>query len=58
MLEFVDRKDWDDPAHEWRRLFSELLGTFLLLLVVAGGGSLVGQGQIALAAARRITRFG
>jgi aquaporin Z len=32
MLEF------DDPALEWRRLFSELLGTFLLVLAGAGGG--------------------
>jgi aquaporin Z len=30
--------DFDDPAHEWRRLFSELLGTFLLVLAGAGGG--------------------
>ena len=27
-LEFGDRKDFDDPRREWRRLFSELLGTF------------------------------
>ena len=30
--------EWDDPKLEWRRLFSELLGTFLLVLVAAGGG--------------------
>src|SRR5438045_8467483 len=29
--------DFDDPRHEWRRLFSELLGTFFLVLVGAGG---------------------
>jgi hypothetical protein len=29
--------DFDDPKHEWRRLFSELLGTFFLVLVGAGG---------------------
>jgi aquaporin Z len=29
--------DFDDPGLEWRRLFSELLGTFLLVLVGAGG---------------------
>ena len=35
----VDRiKDFDDPHQEWRRLFSELLGTFFLVLVAAGGG--------------------
>src|SRR5437773_3699196 len=28
--------DFDDPRHEWRRLFSELLGTFFLVLVGAG----------------------
>ncbi len=51
MLEFGDRTDFDDPRHEWRRLFSELLGTFFLVLVAAGGGILVGEGQISLAAA-------
>ena len=30
MLEFGDRKDFDDPRREWRRLFSELLGDVLL----------------------------
>lgn len=30
-------KDFHDQAYEWRRLFSELLGTFLLVLVAAGG---------------------
>src|SRR5947208_10827767 len=35
-LEFT-RRNFDDPALEWRRLFSEVLGTFLLVLVGAGG---------------------
>jgi aquaporin Z len=30
--------DFNDPHQEWRRLFSELFGTFLLVLVAAGGG--------------------
>jgi aquaporin Z len=51
MLEFGDRQDFDDPKLEYRRLFSELLGTFALVLVAAGGGILVGKGQITLAAA-------
>jgi aquaporin Z len=51
MLEFGDRADFDDPSLEYRRLFSELLGTFALVLVAAGGGILVGEGQISLAAA-------
>ena len=32
--------DFQDPRQEWRRLFSELLGTFFLVLVAAGGGML------------------
>jgi len=39
----VDRiSDFKDPRQEWRRLFSELLGTFLLVMVAAGGG-MMGQ---------------
>jgi aquaporin Z len=30
--------NFNDPRQEWRRLFSELLGTFFLVLVAAGGG--------------------
>src|SRR5436305_6867111 len=30
--------DFQDPRQEWRRLFSELYGTFLLVIVAAGGG--------------------
>jgi len=35
-------EDFDDPRQEWRRLFSEVLGTFFLVLVAAGGG-MMGQ---------------
>ena len=35
-------EDFQDPKQEWRRLFSELLGTFFLVLVAAGGG-MMGQ---------------
>ncbi|HXJ66135.1 MAG TPA: aquaporin [Actinomycetota bacterium] len=31
-------QDFQDPKQEWRRLFSELMGTFFLVLVAAGGG--------------------
>src|SRR5262245_45367393 len=31
-------EDFHDPRQEWRRLCSELLGTFCLVLVAAGGG--------------------
>jgi aquaporin Z len=55
---FITR-DLDEVAHfydssrEWRRLFSELLGTFLLVLVAAGGGvvNAVSHGQISRTAA-------
>ena len=30
--------DFQNPRQEWRRLFSELLGTFFLVTVAAGGG--------------------
>ena len=39
----IDRiTDFNDPRQEWRRLFSEVLGTFFLVLVAAGGG-MMGQ---------------
>jgi aquaporin Z len=50
-LEFGSRADFDDTSLEWRRLFSELIGTFMLVLVAAGGGILHGQDQITLSAA-------
>ena len=35
----IDRiADFDNPRQEWRRLVSELLGTFFLVLAAAGGG--------------------
>src|SRR5437773_10952388 len=51
-LEFT-RRNFDDPALGWRRLFSEILGTFLLVLVGAGGGvdNAVSNGQVSRAAA-------
>jgi glycerol uptake facilitator-like aquaporin len=44
VLGWIDRDitgpmaDFRDPSQEWRRLFSESYGTFLLVLVAAGGG--------------------
>ena len=35
-------ENFDDRSQEWRRLFSEVLGTFFLVLVAAGGG-MMGQ---------------
>jgi aquaporin Z len=31
-------ENFQDPSQEWRRLFSELFGTFFLVLVACGGG--------------------
>jgi aquaporin Z len=44
VLAWIDRditgpmRDFRDPDQEWRRLFSELYGTFFLVIVAAGGG--------------------
>src|SRR5438105_8054990 len=51
MLEFGEQADFDDPRLAYRRLFSELLGTFMLVLAAAGGGLLHAKGEISLAAA-------
>jgi aquaporin Z len=51
MLEFGSRREFEDPSLAYRRLFAEMLGTFMLVLVAAGGGILHGKGQISLAAA-------
>ena len=51
MLEFGSRDDFADPNLGYRRLFGELLGTFMLVLVAAGGGVLHAKGQISLSAA-------
>ncbi len=32
--------DFDNLSYEWRRLFSEILGTFLLVFVAAGAGTI------------------
>jgi aquaporin Z len=41
--EVIERvTDFNDPHQEWRRLVSELLGTFFLVLAAAGGG-MMGQ---------------
>src|SRR5215471_11805622 len=51
-LEFT-RRNFDNPALEWRRLFSEMLGTFFLVLVAAGAGvvNAVSKGAISRSAA-------
>src|ERR1700759_1169797 len=50
-LAFGSPEEFADPRLAYRRLFSEVLGTFLLVLAAAGGGLLHGKGQVSLAAA-------
>ena len=57
-LEFGRRAEFDDPKHEWRRLFSELLGTFFLVLVGAGGAVVNAQSQGAISRAAAVTAPG
>lgn len=37
MIQQQPSPDFLDRTHEWRRLFAEAWGTFLLVLVAAGG---------------------
>src|SRR5947209_9911109 len=56
-LEFT-RRNFDDPSLEWRRLFSEILGTFLLVLVGAGGGVVNAVSNNAISRAAAVTAPG
>src|SRR3954464_13667134 len=47
--------DFDDPALEGRRLFSELLGTFFLVLVGAGGAVVNAQSDGAISRTAAVT---
>jgi aquaporin Z len=51
LLTFGSPAEFADPQFAYRRLFAEVLGTFLLVLAAAGGGLLHAKGQIGLAAA-------
>jgi aquaporin Z len=57
-LEFGRSYEFDDPKHEWRRLFSELLGTFFLVLVGAGGAVVNAQSGGAISRAAAVTAPG
>ena len=54
-LEATTSRDFDDPKLEWRRLFSELLGTFLLVLVGAGGAVVNAQSHGAISRTAAVT---
>ncbi|MBW4041667.1 MAG: hypothetical protein HIU86_06000 [Acidobacteria bacterium] len=60
--ERAEVRDFENPGHEWRRLFGELLGTYLLVLVAVGAGvvdrasgGLVGEGGKVVAPALMVT---
>ena len=52
-LEFPGLEEFDNPSLEWRRLFSEMFGTFLLVLAAAGGAMLnvATNGRVSIGAA-------
>jgi aquaporin Z len=47
-----------DPSHEWRRLFSEILGTFLLVLVAVGAGVVTSVSGVPISRAAAVTAPG
>ena len=57
-LEYPGLGAFDDPAQEWRRLFSELLGTFFLVLVGAGGAVVNAQSHGAISRATAVAAPG
>ena len=57
-LEFGAAGHFDDPRREWRRLFSELIGTFFLVLVGAGGAVVGAQSGGAISRAAAVTAPG
>jgi aquaporin Z len=57
-LAFGTLGDFGDPTLEWRRLFAELFGTFLLVLAGAGGAVVGAQSQGAVGRAAAVTAPG
>ncbi len=54
-LEYPGVEQFDDPTLEWRRLFSELLGTFFLVLVGAGGAVVNAESHGAISRTAAVT---
>lgn len=51
-------RDFENLSYEWRRLFSEVLGTFLLVLVAAGGAVVDARTHGAIGRAAAVTAPG
>lgn len=51
-------RDFHDPAKEWRRLFSEVLGTFLLVLVAVGATVVGSVSDVTISRAAAVTAPG
>ena len=58
MLQRSSSPDFLDASHEWRRLFAEAWGSFLLVLVAAGSGVVAAQSGDAVSLGMRIVAPG
>jgi aquaporin Z len=57
-IEPVWARDFENLSYEWRRLFSEALGTFFLVLVGAGGAVVAARSDDAIGRAAAVTAPG
>jgi aquaporin Z len=58
MMGSASSPDFLDPDLEWRRIFSEAWGTFLLVVVAAGGSMMVGMSNGTVTQAMAVTAPG
>jgi len=57
-LEFGSRAEFDDPQRQWRRLFSEAMGTFFLVLAGAGAAVVDAKSNGAIGRSAAVTAPG
>jgi aquaporin Z len=58
VVEYPGLSDFDDPSLEWRRLFAELFGTFLLVLAGAGAAVVAAASHNAISRSAAVTAPG